>query len=159
MDHHDNQEFLKLYEKYRYLHQLDFYTARQAEFAKAKTQVVIVGVTLMLLATIVGIVASSTTLFWLKLTCLIIAAISPVLYTTLTAYSALYGFEQQAKLYRDTTYALLQTHATSPDLHEGLTEEQYRKELDQYILKVENIFLVEQGQWGQLAKKMRPSEL
>ena len=159
VDYRDNQEFLKLYQEYRYKHQFDFYTARQTEFAKAKMQAVILGVILMLLATIAGIIASYTALSWLKLTCLLIAAISPVLYTTLTAYSALYGFEQQAKLYRDTSYALLQTHTTSPDLRQGLTEEQYKKELDKYVHEVENIFLVEQGQWGQLAKKMKPSEL
>ena len=95
---------------------------------------------------------------WLRLVCLLAAAICPVLSTAFAAYNALYAFERQAKLYRDTVNNLLQAHALSPDLKQGLSEDDFIQELGKFVHEAENIFLVEQGQWGQLGRKMKPPE-
>ena len=77
----------------------------------------------------------------------------------LTAYTSLYAFEQQAKLYQDTVYALLKVHSASPNTQQGLSEQVFAEQVHDYVDKVENIFLVEQSQWGQLAGRMKPPEM
>ncbi len=52
----------------------------------------------------------------------------------------------------------LRAHALSPDLKHGLSEAEFAQELDAFVRELETIFLVEQGQWGQLARKMKPQE-
>jgi hypothetical protein len=157
MNQHDNQQFLKLYQAYRYNDQLNWYRNRQGEFTKAQTQAIIISIVLIFLAGIAGIF-SAVDLLWFKLVCLLGVAIFPVFSTMVAAYSALYAFEQQAKLYQDTINNLLQANADSPDLKQGLSEADFAQELGKFVLEVENIFLVEQGQWGQLAKQMKPPE-
>lgn len=155
MNQRDHQ-FLQLYQQHRYNDQYRFYENRHKEFGKANTQAIVATIVLMFLTTVTGVVASTSVPFWLKLPCLLLAAIFPVLSTTLAAYGALYAFEQQAKLYQDTIIALSQTQLLSPEMKQGLDETAFIQASSQYIHEVENIFLVEQGQWGQLAKKMRP---
>ncbi len=153
------RKFLELYQKYRFEHQLGFYRNRTREFKQAHRQVIIVGAILMIIAALASALSSYSFPPPLRLAYLIIAAISPVLYTVLTAYNSLYAFEQQAKLYQDTVYALLKVHTLSPELQSGLSEQAFAEQVHDYIDKVENIFLVEQGQWGQLAGRMRPPDV
>lgn len=153
------RKFLELYQKYRYEHQIDFYRSHTLEFEQAHRQAIVVGAILMIIAALASALSSYSFAPPLRLTYLIIAAISPVLYTALTAYSSLYAFEQQAKLYQDTVYALLKVHTLSPDIQQSLSEQAFAEQVHDYIDKVENILLVEQGQWGQLAGKMRPPEV
>jgi len=97
---------------------------------------------------------------WLKLLCLVLAALLPVLSTTIAAYNTLYGFEQQAKLYQDTINALLRAHVFAPHFSTEAAsgETEARQDVNRYVQEVEEIFLVEQGQWGQLAKTLKPHE-
>jgi hypothetical protein len=150
------REFLSLYQKYRYDNQLGFYKDRVAEFKKAQGQAKVGGLVLVVIATLGSGVASFSYGSPLRPISLVIAAIFLILYTALTAYTALYGFELQAKLYGDTTFKLAQAHLISPDLQEGLSEQDFARELRDYVDKVENIYLVEQGQWGQLAERLKP---
>jgi hypothetical protein len=158
MSQHDEKQFLELYRLYRYEDQLAFYKDRQQEFETANIEAISLSVGLIFLAALTAGVASATPLPWLRLTCLLIAAICPTLSTALAGYNALYAFEQQAKLYRDTAYSLMKTHALAPDVEQDLDDAEFAQKRDHYIHEVEAIFLVEQGQWGQLARKMKPSE-
>jgi SMODS and SLOG-associating 2TM effector domain 1 len=159
MSQRDDKQFLKLYQTYRYEDQLHFYRSRQTEFTTANAEGTAISIGLMFLAAAIGGIASSVTIPWLKLTCLLVAAICPILSTALAGYSVLYGFELQAKLYQDTINNLLKAHAHEPSLKQGLSNADFAQALNDYISEVENTFLVEQGQWGQVARKMKPSEI
>ncbi len=157
MSQRDDRQFLKLYQAYRYEDQFNWYKGRQVEFTQAQTQGIALSIGLIFLAGIASAL-EVVDVPWLRLVCLLAAAICPVLSTAFAAYNALYAFEQQAKLYRDTINNLLQAHALSPDFRQGLGEVEFSQELDRFVREVETIFLVEQGQWGQLARKMKPPE-
>jgi SMODS and SLOG-associating 2TM effector domain 1 len=161
MSQHDAHQFFTLYQKYRYQHQSDFYYGRHKEFEKARTEAIWLTIILMSLTALSGILASINSFpSWLKLTFLLLAAIFPVLSTAIAAYNTLYAFEQQAKLYQDTINGLLEAQLSAPDpiLRPGLNEAEFTTLLDKYVHNVEKVFLIEQGQWGQLAKKMKPPE-
>lgn len=153
------REFLELYQKYRYEDQYRFYKSHVVEFKKAGAQAKGAGIVLMLIATLASGLASFSSASPSRLIMLIIAAICLISYTALAAYTTLYAFDQQAKLYRDTTYALAEAHITSPDLQEELSEQDFSKGLHDYVEKVEGALLIEQGQWGQLAGRMKPPEV
>ncbi len=157
MDRHEDRQFLNLYQSYRYENQLNFYKSRQREFTSAQTQAITISIGLIFLAAFAGAL-ESIDIPWLRLTCMLAAAICPVLSTALAAYNALYAFEQQAKLYQDTTHNLLQTRVLAPDIKRGLSDFEFADQLNEYVHEVESIFQAEQGQWGQLAKKMRSPE-
>lgn len=155
MSKRDDKQFLALYTAYRYEHQLKFYEVRHEEFEAANTQAITISIVLIFLTALTAGVASSTNISWLKLTCLLIAAISPILSSALAGYSALYGFEQQAKLYQDTITNLRKTRVREPQLELSDVSEQ---QVTEYVKEIENVLLVEQGQWGQLARELKPSE-
>jgi SMODS and SLOG-associating 2TM effector domain 1 len=157
MIQHEDRQFLKLYQSYRYEDQLNFYKSRQREFTSAQTQAITISIGLIFLAAIAGAL-ESIDIPWLRLSCLLAAAICPVLSTALAAYNALYAFEHQAKLYQDTAHNLLQARALIPDLKPGLNDTEYADQLRNFVHEVEDTFLAEQGQWGQLAKNMKPPE-
>lgn len=157
MNRLEDSQFLELYQSFRYEDQLKFYQSRQREFTGAQTQAITISIGLIFLAAIAG-VFESTDVPWLRILCLLAAAICPVLSTALAAYNALYAFEQQAKLYQDTAHNLLLARVLIPTLKPGLSDREYADQLKNFVQEVEGIFLAEQGQWGQLAKKMRPLE-
>ena len=160
MSQHNAHQFFDLYQKYRYEAQSNFYNGRRAEFEKARIQAIwFTSILMGLTALAAGLAPINGIPSWLKLSFLLMAAILPIVATTITAYSTLYGFEQQAKLYQDTINALLEAYLLSPDpaVKPGLSETEFTELLDKYVEKVETVFHVEQGQWGQLATKMKPS--
>ncbi|HWS83365.1 MAG TPA: SLATT domain-containing protein [Ktedonobacteraceae bacterium] len=157
MSQREDRQFLELYRKHRYEDQLDFYRKRYGEFTKAQAQGIFISIGLMFFVFLAGAL-ESVDVPWLKLTCLLAAAICPVLSTAFAAYSALYAFEQQTKLYRDTINNLQGARVLLADLEQGLSDADFATHLDKYVQEVEKIFQAEQGQWGQLAKKMKPSE-
>ena len=155
MSQRDDKQFLALYRACRYEDQLNFYEARHKEFKAATTQATILNIGLLCLITLTAGVASWTSIPSLRLTCLLIAAISTILSSALTGYSALYGFEQQAKLYQDTINNLKRIRIREPQLDFNDASVQ---QINQYVQEIENVLLIEQGQWGQLARKLKPSE-
>lgn len=155
---HDADQFLHLYERYRYHDQVQFYKSRQKEFSQAQNQALTISIGLIFLAALAGAL-EAIPLSWLRLLCLLLAAICPVLSTALTAYNTLYAFEQQAKLYRDALYNLQKVRVHLPILHQGLHEADFAQQLHTYVHEVEKILQVERGQWGQLAKSMKPPEI
>jgi hypothetical protein len=155
---HDAEQFFQLYERYRYSDQFQFYTSRQKEFSRAQNQALTISIGLIFLAALAGAL-ETIPLPWFKLACLLLAAICPVLSTALTAYNTLYAFEQQAKLYRDALYNLQKVRVHLPEAHQGLSEDHFVQQLHTYVHEVEKILQVERGQWGQLARNMKPPEI
>lgn len=158
MNQQNRKTFLKLYQHYRYEHQLSFYVNRHREFTRAQTQALVFSTGLMLLVALAGAL-ESIDIIWFRMTCLLVAAICPVLATALTGYTALYAFEQQAKIYRDTMHNLHKMRAKTPELQAGLNNADLAQQIGTYVSEVEKILQIEQGQWGQLAKNMKPPEI
>lgn len=158
MNQPDQTQFFEIYQKYRYDDQYSFYEKRRKGFDAAKNQSLLLNIVLMFCAALVALCASVTAVVWLRLLFLLLAAILPVLSTAMTGYSALYAFEQQAKLYRDTLTNLHYVRALNPNLKPGLDVAEFERELHKYVEEVEKILLAEQGQWGQLAKSMKVSD-
>jgi hypothetical protein len=150
-------QFLELYQKYRFEEQINYYRNRQKEFSGAQTQALTISILLILLAAIAGAL-EAIDVPWLKITCQIVATIAPVLSTALAGYNALYAFEQQAKLFQDTSYNLQQARSLIPELKPGASDDEYTGQLRKFVHEVEDTFLAEQGQWGQLARNMKPLE-
>lgn len=157
MNKHEGLQFLELYRKHRYEDQLNFYKQHNREFAKAQIQAIFISIGLMSIVFLAGAL-EQVEVPWLKLTCLLAAAICPILSTAFAAYGTLYAFEQQAKLYQDTLNNLQRARVLLADLEQGPNDDDFAVRLSDYVQTVENIFLAEQGQWGQLAKKMKPAE-
>jgi SMODS and SLOG-associating 2TM effector domain 1 len=157
----DVQQFFQLYQTYRYHDQREYYKRRHVEYEKAYNQATWISISLMGLTALAGGLASVSDISsWLKVLCLLLAALLPVLSTTIAAYNTLYGFEQQAKLYQDTVNALLRAHVSAPHFSSKTESDEIeaRQDVNRYVQEVEGIFLVEQGQWGQLAKNLKPHE-
>ncbi len=154
------REFFKLYQTHRYEDQSTFYNNRIKEFEQAHTQTIWISIFLMGCTILTGSVGSATAIpVWLKLTCQLAAAILPILSTAIVAYSSLYGFEQQAKLYQDSIDNLIDaSDDLEPDILASLDETQFAQRVDTYVKNVERVFHDEQSQWGQLAKKFKPQE-
>jgi LAS superfamily LD-carboxypeptidase LdcB len=68
-----------------------------------------------------------------------LAAIFPIFFTALAAYSALYSFEQQSKLYQDTINNLLRARALAPISEHHLGEIEFTRQLNDYVREVENL--------------------
>lgn len=152
-----NKEFLALYQQYRYQDQRKFYENRLEEFEAARDQAITLTVFFMALAAVSAVLASADVI-GLKALWAVLAVVFPVLSTTIAAYSALYAYERQAKLYQDAISALDRAGADSPNLRQGLEEADYRQMLIDYINEVEDILRTEQGQWGMLSKEIKPAE-
>ncbi len=160
MNQADTQVFFAIYQRYRYEDQSKYYSGRHQEFEKAHAEATWISIILMGLTVLAGgLQAVSIIPAWFRLTCALLAAILPVLSTAITAYSGLYGFEQQAKLYNDTVESLTDAEQDlmSASLS-GLDEAHYAQRVHKYVSDVEKVFQIEQGQWGQLAKRLKTQE-
>ncbi len=160
MSQQNIHEFFSLYQKYRFEHQIDFYRRRVKEFEQARTQALWISICLLGLTVLTGSIGSFNNIpFGLKLSCQLAAAILPVLSTVIAAYTSLYGFEQQAKLYDDGIDNLIDaSDDLEPTVLASLDENQFTHRVNKYVEDVEKVFHDEQGQWGQLAKKFKPQD-
>ena len=160
MSQQNIHEFFSLYQKYRYENQIEFYTSRVKEFERARAQSIWISIILLASTALSGSVGSFTSVTgWLKLACQLAAAILPILSTLIAAYSSLYGFEQQAKLYQDSMDNLVDAQDNlEPMLLASLNENLFAQRVDKYVKDVEGVLHDEQGQWGQLATKFKPQE-
>ncbi len=147
------QQFVELYQFYRQQDQINFYTKRVREFTSAQRQAIWISICLVFITALAGAFAGLAT-SWLKLTLLLIAAICPILSTTLAGYTALHGFTQQAKLYADARRNLI--HIQAPDGDLDLAEHDPGDTISKYVGKVEDVLQKEHGFWGQLAEGMAP---
>lgn len=158
MNQHNAAQFFRLYQRYRYEHQMSYYLSRQREFTRAQKQAIWLSIGLIFL-TALAAALETTSLSWLRLTCLFLAAICPVLSTALAGYNALYAFEQQAKIYRDARQNLEMLHAKMPDFQKAQNKEEFARQLKVYVQETEMVLQTEHGYWGQLAKNMKPTDV
>ncbi|HEY3991543.1 MAG TPA: hypothetical protein VGM01_01575 [Ktedonobacteraceae bacterium] len=147
------EQFLALYQTYRHQDQLAYYQKRVKEFTNAQRQAIWLSIGLVFVAGLAGAFEGATT-SWVRSTLLLIAAICPILSTTLAGYTALRGFTQQAKLFHDAQRNLLHIHA--PEVQPDLLPLDLNKEVEKYVNKVEGVLQTEHGFWGQLAENMTP---
>jgi hypothetical protein len=147
-----NRQFRELYRRLRIEDQRRYYHARAKEYGDAHRQVVVVRNFLLLAAAVAGVVsqavAGTARGGWA-----VAAAVLSSLAGALTAYEALIGFPQLAKLYADAERNLEEA-AIDWDEPDARTADE--------IERVEWIFRSERGQWGQLvvktARSTRPSQ-
>lgn len=147
------EQFLDLYQSRRHEDQLTFYTNRVKEFTNAQRQALWFSIGLVFATALAGALEGITT-SWLRTTLLLIAAICPILSTALAGYTALHGFTQQAKLYRDARNNLMHIRVpASPDDQPGKLD---IEAISTYVSQVEGVLQREHGFWGQLAEGMTP---
>lgn len=152
-----DEQFLDLYQQYRFEDQRGWYKSRRAEFEAAYSEVItLIGLLMVLAATVAALAVANVG--ELKTLWAVLAVVFPALSTALSAYNGLYAFERQAKLYRDAANMMHHARADAPDLKSGITEAGYRRALSAYVNKVEGILRKEQGQWGQLISEIEPIE-
>lgn len=147
-----DEQFLALYQQYRFEDQRGWYKRRHAEFEAVHGQVVTLTGLLMVLAGTVAALAAAG-VGGLNALWAVLAVVLPALSMALSAYNGLYAFERQTKLYRDAANMMHRARADAPDLGPRLGDAGYRRALSDYVEKVEEILRREQGQWGQLVSE------
>jgi hypothetical protein len=152
------QQFLQFYQIHRYKHQLDYYGKREKEYTHAQNQAIWLSIGLIFLAALAG-AFEAIPVSWLQFTCLLLAAICPILSTALAGYNALYAFERQAKIYRDARQNLEALAVQTPDFQPGQSEAEFAQRVERYVLETELVLNTERGYWGQLAKEMKPLDM
>ncbi len=152
MNQPETDQFFQLYQRYRFENQLDFYTKRHEEFKRAQDQAILCSIGLSFLAMFAGAL-ETLSVPWLKVVCLFFVAICPVLSSALAGYSALYDFEQQAKLYKDAMNNLEGIRARLPKIERAVEKAESPQHLNRYVQEVETVFRTEQGYWGQVIKR------
>jgi hypothetical protein len=139
---------LELYDRFRLRHQLAYYTNRTRTFERAMMQLgwlsAIVLVAGSTAATLAGKEVAHAR--WWS----VLAAVLPAIATALAAYGALFGFEQQAKLYGDASKALQRLAREADGLAAGGDDAARR-----HVERVEDVFRQEQAQWGQFASEQK----
>lgn len=147
------RDFLEIYRTERYNNQIAYYESRVREFSNAQRQAVWCSIGLVFLTALAGAlegIAQS----WLKVVLLLLAAVCPILSTALAGYTALHGFTQQAKLYRDARKNLLRIE--EPQILPDQPAEAAATQVSTYVKQVEDVLQTEHGFWGQLAEGMTP---
>ena len=141
------QELLAFYRQYRIDDQLTFYRDRRQQFDRATGQALAVSATLFGLSSAVSALAGADqgwTALWAAL-----AVILPAVSTALAAYTELYAFDKQAKLYGDAMRAV---HAAARPATGGTgTAAPAAPSAADVVQRVEAVLRQEQSQWGQLA--------
>lgn len=147
----DPETLFELYARCRHDDQLRFYTRRLRTFERALTQLGFLSAVVLVGASTSAALAGNGVAnvhVWA-----VLAVVLPALATVLSAYGALFGFEQQAKLYGDAARALQRAKRDAPDL--GRADDP-GEALRTYVERVEEIFRREQAQWGQFASEQQP---
>jgi hypothetical protein len=147
----DPQALFELYARFRHDDQLQYYKGRMSTYERALAQlgfwsaVVLVGASTA--AALAGNGVANVHVW------AVLAVVLPALATVLSAYGALFGFEQQAKLYNDAATALQRAKRDAPDVERA---ENPDEALTGYVEQVEEILRREQAQWGQFASEQKP---
>jgi hypothetical protein len=134
------EELRRFYGEHRIEDQLRFYTDRRSLFDRAT---VLGGA-----ATVVAVLAGTGTGSWWT----VLATVLPAAVTAVTAYSTLYAFEQQSKIYGDAARAVraARHHVPAP----GAPARSAEQEAAEWVARVEAVFRQEQAQWGQLTSQI-----
>ena len=142
------REFYRLFLELRIEDQLRYYQARRDEYAAAHRQAVILRTALLLGAGAAGIVGQSVT-GTARAAWAVAGALLAALAAAVTAFETLIGFPQLEKLYRDAARNLEEAKADWEDVDPDAVPEAE-------VVRVEDVFRSERGQWGQLVVKSAP---
>jgi len=139
------RDFHRLYLDLRIEDQLDYYERRRTEYLAAHRQAVVLRTILLLGAAAAGIFGQATT-GTARAVWAVVGAFCAALAGAVTGYETLVGFPQLEKLYRDTARNLEQARDDWMDVDPRTTDATE-------VERVEDVFRVERGQWGQLVVK------
>ena len=155
-----HEQFLTLYHSYRHKEQSSWYEDRCVELERAQRQATYASRGLIFLAMIASIFTTlaTTELMPFKWIWVTLSVFFPALSTAVAAYSSLYAFDQQLKLYKDAARGLHRAEAEAFKLQTSTDKANYRKNVEAYVDQVEVIFRKEQGQWGQLISEIKTVE-
>jgi hypothetical protein len=148
---HDRQLRLELYARCRHEDQLRYYTGRARIYERSVSQLGVCSAVVLVAGSTTAALAGKGVAhaqLWA-----ILAAVLPALVTVVSAYGALFGFEQQAKLYSDAAKALQRLKREVPDLTDADDPDEA---LRSYVERVETVFRREQAQWGQFVSEQKP---
>jgi ABC-type transport system involved in cytochrome bd biosynthesis fused ATPase/permease subunit len=147
----DPRKLLELYAVHRRDEQLDYYKGRVRTYSRALTQLAVCSAIILVAASTAAALAGKDVAhapLWA-----VLAAVFPALSTLLAAYGALFGFDQQTKLFTDAAKAVQRLRREAPDLG-AVGDEQEALRL--HVERVEEVFRREQAQWGQFAAEETP---
>lgn len=147
-----NKEFLRFYEEHRIKDQLGFYTGRLDQFDRATGQGLFISATILGFASGAGALAG-TTLGWAN-GWAAVAAILSAISTALAAYTALYAFDQQSKIYGDAVRAVRAAARSMPD-PDAAPDGPPGQDVAGLAERVEQVLRQEQAQWGQLTSQIQ----
>jgi len=137
-------QLVSAYREQRLLDQRRYYDDRRREYERASGQLALLTASLVALGGVAGVLSAANA-FDAREAWAILAAAGPALAAFLVAYDALFGFERNAKLFTDASYALRIAELRAPP--QSADAEAIRR----WVEQVEGILQREQGQWGQLA--------
>ncbi|MGE0127718.1 MAG: SLATT domain-containing protein [Blastocatellales bacterium] len=143
-----HEQFLNLYQTYRHKDQAAFYKARVNEFEASRRQIITFASMLMVLTAIVSILVA-TDLFGLNKLWATLVVLFPALSTAVSSYASLFGFEKQAKLYKEALYGLRRGEVSLYNAQHASDDAERRAKIEAYVNQIEEIFRKEQGQWKQ----------
>ncbi|HET9258191.1 MAG TPA: SLATT domain-containing protein [Pseudonocardiaceae bacterium] len=144
-------ELLLFYREHRIVDQLNFYTRRKTQFDRAAGQAMALSAILLGFATAAGALAGTEvgpTWLWS-----ILATVLPAAATSVGAYSILYAFEQQSKLYADAVRAV--RAAARPATPTDPERRPAAEDPAELVKRVEAALRQEQAQWGQLTSQIQ----
>jgi hypothetical protein len=146
-------ELSRFYREHRIADQLDFYTRRGTQFDRAAGQAIALSAILLGFATAAGALAGTAvgpSLLWS-----VLATVLPAAATAVGAYSTLYAFEHQSKIYADAVRAVRAAARPAAHTHIPPVATEDPAEL---VKRVEAAFRQEQAQWGQLTSQIQISD-
>lgn len=152
-----DQQFFALYRQHRVEHQRGFYDGRRREFRAAQDESVWLVAVLMVFTAAAAAFATAN-VGGLERLWSVLQVAFPALVTALAAYTGLYAFERQAKIYGDAANNLLRARADAPDVRPLLDDGTAQGVLRAYVQQVEGILGAEQAQWGQLVGEIKAAE-
>jgi hypothetical protein len=137
------EQFLEVYSTERVENQRAYYERTATRFEARRQQVLLASSVVFGVSAAVGLIAGLDVrgkLVWAAL-----AAILPAVTTALAAYDGLYAFERITKLNRDAARNLKRIGV--PELEDAGGKQ---AAVARYVAEVEQVFVHERGQWGQL---------
>jgi SMODS and SLOG-associating 2TM effector domain 1 len=141
-------QFRALYKELRIADQQTYYGNRTEEYKRAHSQAMTVRYVLLIAAAVAGL-GGQLTAGTGRAGLGVVAALLAALAGALTAFEALIGFPQLAKLYNDAALNLAEAEI---DWDAARSDGDLGAQVD----RVERIFRVENGQWGQLVTEHAP---
>jgi hypothetical protein len=151
-----SSELLDFYSKHRLDDQLEFYTRRQWQLEHATGQGLVVSAALLAFAATASALAATAlgpARVWLAL-----AIVLPAMSLALVAYLALYGFEQQSKIYGDAARAVQAASRTRRGPARGRVWGPSDENIADLVTWVEDVLRQEHAQWGQLTSEIDISD-